>query len=49
MYNNAGAAAGGGGLALTGLTGNFMWLFLAAFALIVMGMALLRTVPRRER
>jgi hypothetical protein len=49
MYNNAGAAAGGGGLALTGLTGNAVWLFLAAFALIAMGMALLRTVPRRER
>lgn len=49
MYNNAGAAAGGGGLALTGLTGNAMWLFLAAFALIAVGLAVLRMVPRRER
>ena len=40
MYNNPGAAAGGGVLAATGLaSGNFLWAFLAAFALIALGMA----------
>jgi len=34
MYNNPGAAAGGG--------------VLAAFALIALGMAVMRTIPRRE-
>jgi ABC-type Fe3+-siderophore transport system permease subunit len=60
MYNNpliapaslggvGGAGAGGvGGLALTGQTGNPIWLFLTAFALIALGMALLRTIPRRQ-
>jgi hypothetical protein len=51
MYNNPGAAAAGGGvLAATGLTsGNLLWAFLAAFALIALGMAVLRTIPRREQ
>ncbi|MFC6286674.1 hypothetical protein ACFP3Q_10710 [Nocardioides sp. GCM10027113] len=52
MYNSggvAGAGAGvGGGLALTGFTGSSLWLFLTAFALLALGMALWRTVPRRE-
>jgi hypothetical protein len=48
MYNNAGALSAGGGLAMTGLTGNLLWLFLAAFALIALGLAVLRTIPRRE-
>ena len=49
MYNNPGAAAGGGVLAATGLAGgNFLWAFLAAFALIALGMAVMRTIPRRE-
>lgn len=52
MYQNgtvAGATGATGGLALTGMAGNFMWLFLAAFALIALGSAILRTLPRRER
>ena len=48
MYNNAGTFAAGGGLAMTGLTGNLLWLFLAGFALLALGMAVLRTIPRRE-
>ena len=48
MYNNAGAVGAGGGLAMTGLTGSFVWMFLAAFALMALGIALWRTVPRRE-
>jgi hypothetical protein len=48
MYNSPGAAAGGV-LAATGLgSGSFVWAFLAAFALIALGMAVLRTIPRRE-
>lgn len=50
MYNNPGAVAGGGALAATGLlSGNLMWAFLAAFAMIALGLAVLRTIPRRER
>ena len=48
MYNNAAPTAAGSGLAMTGMTGNLLWLFLAAFALVAMGLAILRTVPRRE-
>lgn len=52
MYNGGsvvGTSAGvGGGLALTGFTGNALWLFLTAFALLALGMALWRTVPRSE-
>ena len=48
LYNNSGVIAGGGGLAMTGLTGNLMWAFLTAFALIALGMAVLRTIPKRE-
>ncbi len=33
---------------MTGITGNLLWLFLTAFALLALGMAVLRTVPRRE-
>ena len=47
MYNNL-APVAGGGLAATGLTGNLLWLFLAAFALIAMGISVLRTIPRKE-
>ena len=47
MYNN-GTLAAGGGLAMTGLTGNLLWLFLAGFALVALGLAVLRTIPRHE-
>ena len=51
MYSNSAAVAGSGvvagsGLAMTGL--NVMWLLLAAFALVAVGGAFLRLVPRRE-
>jgi hypothetical protein len=48
MYNNPAALGTAGGLAMTGLTGNPIWLFLAVFAMIALGLAILRTVPRRE-
>lgn len=48
MYNNAGMYAAGGGLAMTGLTGSLLWLILSGFALVALGLAVLRTVPRRE-
>jgi hypothetical protein len=50
MYNNgAGPAAGaGGGLAVTGLAADTLWMFLAAFALIALGAALWRMAPRKE-
>jgi hypothetical protein len=48
MYNNPAPIAGAGGLAATGLTGNLLWLLLAAFALVAMGLSLLRTIPKRE-
>lgn len=48
MYNNPGTTTVGGLLATTGLTGNPVWAFLAAFALLALGLAVLRTVPRRE-
>lgn len=47
MYNSAGFSAGGA-LAMTGLTGNPVWAFLAAFALIALGLAVLRILPRRS-
>lgn len=50
MYDKAvtglGPTVGIGTLAHTGL--DVVWLALAAFALIAAGMALLRTVPRRQ-
>lgn len=49
MYQNTALYGGGGGLAMTGLTHNPLWAFLAAFAMIALGMALLRTLPRREQ
>lgn len=49
MYNNSATLGAGGGLAMTGMTGNLLWLFLAAFAMLALGMAVLRTVPRSER
>jgi hypothetical protein len=49
MYNHGAMIGGGGALAMTGLTQNPLWMFLAAFALIALGMAVLRTIPRRER
>lgn len=48
MYNNPAPIAGAGGLAATGITGNMLWLILAAFALIAMGLSVLRTIPKRE-
>lgn len=52
MYSNAlitpATLSGAGGLAMTGQSGNPIWLFLTAFALIALGMALLRTIPRRQ-
>lgn len=49
MYNAGGAAGATGGLAMTGITGNPLWLFLTAFALIALGAAILRTLPRKEQ
>lgn len=52
MYDNpsvpvaAGLAAGTGGLAMTGV--DAFWLVLAAFALLALGMAIMRIVPRRH-
>jgi hypothetical protein len=49
MYEKAGLAAAAGttgGLALTGM--NIMWLVLAGFALLAVGSALMRIVPRRK-
>jgi hypothetical protein len=52
MYDNpsvpmvAGLAAGTGGLAMTGA--DMFWFVLAAFALLALGMAVLRIVPRRH-
>lgn len=48
MKNNAGVLPTGGVLAATGLTGHPLWSFLAAFALIALGLAIWRIVPRRE-
>ncbi|MFC1403242.1 MULTISPECIES: hypothetical protein [Streptacidiphilus] len=52
MYNKVASgvgasSAGGATLATTGT--NLMWLFLAAFALLAVGTAVLRIVPRRRR
>ncbi len=50
MYNTPSAmSTTSGSLAMTGLTGNPIWLVLASFALIALGFAVLRTVPRAER
>lgn len=50
VYNTPAAmSTSSGGLAMTGLTGNPLWLVLAAFALIALGLAVLRTIPRVER
>jgi hypothetical protein len=50
MYNHGGVlgtgAAAGAALPFTGL--NTMWLVLSAFALLSVGTAVLRLVPRRE-
>jgi LPXTG-motif cell wall-anchored protein len=35
-------------LPMTGQSGNPIWFLLTAFALIALGMAILRTIPRRE-
>lgn len=48
MYNQGAVASGGGALAMTGLLHNPVWLFLAAFALVALGMAILRIVPRGQ-
>ena len=49
MYNGTGAAAaaGAGTLAFTGA--NALWIFLAAFALVAVGTALVRIAPRLRR
>lgn len=52
MYNSnhaviAGGAVVGGGLAATGL--DIMWVIMAAFAVIAVGVALLRIVPKRKK
>ncbi|WP_338696459.1 hypothetical protein V2W30_13615 [Streptomyces sp. Q6] len=53
MYDNvssaaaAGTVASGGTLAATGA--QVMWLFLAAFALIAVGTAIARIVPRGRK
>lgn len=48
MYNKAGTAvaagATSGGLAMTGF--NAMWVLLAGFAMLAVGSALLRIIPR---
>lgn len=51
MYNNpsgpaAGAAGSGAALAATGA--SFMWFALAGFALLAVGMALYRIVPKKH-
>jgi hypothetical protein len=50
MYNHAGVLGTGAGigaaLPFTGL--NSMWLVLSAFALLSVGTAIMRLVPRRE-
>jgi len=50
MYQSGPGAAAGttGGLAMTGLAAQSLWLFLAAFAVIALGAALWRIAPRRE-
>ena len=50
MYQTGpGAAAGAtGGLAMTGLAAQSLWLFLAGFAVIALGAALWRITPRRQ-
>lgn len=50
MYQHGpGAAAGaGGGLAATGMGPELLWMFLAGFALLALGMALWRMAPRRQ-
>lgn len=52
MYHSHGIAAvtvaTGGGTALAATGMNIAWLLLAAFALLSAGLAVLRTVPRRE-
>jgi hypothetical protein len=47
MYQKAGAVMGAGGLAYTGF--DSMWAVMAGFALIAMGAAVLRIVPRFRR
>jgi hypothetical protein len=53
MYNDAmsATAAGAGAtvLAATGLAGDVVWFGLAAFAMIAVGTAIMRIVPRRLR
>lgn len=46
MYNNAGMA--GGALAATGIVFNALWMFLAAFALFAMFLAIGRMIPKRD-
>jgi hypothetical protein len=51
MYQHgSGAAAGAaGGLAMTGVAAHTLWLFLAGFALLALGAALWRMVPRKQQ
>lgn len=58
MYNNAGMAGltgtaggagmAGGALAATGIAVNILWMFLAAFALFAMFLAIGRILPKRD-
>lgn len=51
MYQNAtvaGTAASTGVLASTGAAADLLLLFLAGFALLALGLAVLRIVPRHE-
>jgi len=45
MYNSIVPASGAGMLAFTGT--NSVWYFLAAFALLATGIAILRIIPRK--
>ncbi|MEU2550798.1 hypothetical protein ACWER6_17895 [Streptomyces sp. NPDC004009] len=50
MYNNPAATVGGGALASTGIgVMTSVWLGLAAFALVALGTAVMRIVPRGHR
>jgi hypothetical protein len=49
MYSKVGPASGLGTFAALPFTGfNIVWYCLAAFALFACGMALLRSLPRKE-
>jgi hypothetical protein len=54
MYNNltapvAAGVAGGGTLAMTGGSLDVLWAVLAAFAMLALGLALVRIAPRLNK